>query len=261
MKAILTDVTRCIGCERCVTACNRENQLGRSPPFRWLVGDGLAADRYTSVIRHEGLFVRKQCRHCLEPACASVCPVGAFSRTPEGAVVYDFDRCIGCRYCMMACPFGVPRYDWLLTVPQVRKCTLCQKSRLDQGLPPACTEACPVQATIFGERDDLLAEAHRRIVAEPGKYLSRVIGETDAGGTGVLYLSPVELDVLPLGNRIGNTSVPSTTLDAMMAVPPVFVAVGGLMGGIWWVIERRRRRAAEATRHRAGDDPKDGGVS
>ena len=124
-------------------------------------------------------YVRKQCRHCLEPACASACPVGALHKTDLGAVVYDAARCMGCRYCMMACPYGIPRYTWDAAVPYVRKCILCY-SRIEQGRQPACTEACPSKATIFGDRDELLAEAHRRIAENPGQYGKKVWGEKEA---------------------------------------------------------------------------------
>jgi len=246
MKAILTDVTLCVGCEKCVAACKDENDLGPDVPFRWLVDDGLSADRFTSILKKDGYYVRKQCRHCLEPACVSACPVGALEKTPEGAVVYDGDKCLGCRYCMMACPFGIPRYEWESAVPYVRKCTLCWEARVKDGKQPACTEACPEKATIFGDRDELLAEAHRRIKENPGKYLDKVNGETEVGGTNVLYLSPVELDMLSLGNRLGDRPMPSLTRAAMQAVPPAFVGMGAVMGSIWWVIERRNRLRAEA---------------
>ncbi len=246
MKAILTDVTRCIGCEECVVACKEENEHGEDRPFRWLAGDGLSANKFTAVVRSKGEYVRKQCRHCIEPACASACPVGALHHTPDGPVVYDEHKCLGCRYCMMACPFGIPRYEWESAVPYVRKCTMCYETRVSQGRQPACTEACPEEATIFGERDDLLAEAHRRIAAEPGRYLDTVFGEHEVGGTNVLYLSPVDLDVLSLGNQLGNRPMPSLTQAAMHAVPPAFVGMGAVMGSLWWVIERRRKRQREA---------------
>lgn len=256
MKAILTDVTLCIGCEQCVEACRVENRLGEERPFRWVLDDGLSAERFTTVVRKDGRFVRKQCRHCLEPACASACPVGALHKTGGGPIVYDSSKCLGCRYCMMACPFGIPRYSWESPVPYVRKCTMCWETRVKQGRQPACTEACPVHATVFGERDDLLAEARRRIRDNPGRYRPQVFGETEVGGTSVLYLSPVELDVLYLGNPPGDAPLPLRTLPAMMAVPPVFVGMGVLVGGLWWVIERRNRLRQEAREEAAGQgDP------
>jgi len=258
MKGILTDVTRCIGCQKCVDACTRENRLGDNVPHRWRAADGLSSQRFTSVVRMEKLFVRKQCRHCLEPACVSACPVGALRRTPEGAVVYDKGRCLGCRYCMMACPFGIPRYTWASAVPYVGKCTLCFQTRVSQGRQPACTEVCPEKATIFGERDALLDEARQRMADAPGRYLQEIIGEREVGGTAVLYLSPVPLNGLSLGNRLDDHPLPGRTLTAMAAVPPAFVGMGVIMGGVYWIIERRMRLECEAVdRERDGREPAD----
>ncbi len=243
MKAILTDVTKCIGCNRCVEACIKENSLAEFAPYRWLAADGLSGQRFTSILRHGGYFVRKQCRHCLEPACVSACPVGALQRTPEGAVIYDGGKCLGCRYCMMACPFGIPRYLWESAVPYVRKCTMCYTTRVSQGRQPACTEACPTQATIFGEREELIEEARRSMAKNPGLYQAGLIGEKDVGGTAVLYLSPVPLDLLWVGRKLDERPLPDRTRTAMMAVPPVFVGMGALMGGLYWIIERRKRLA------------------
>jgi formate dehydrogenase iron-sulfur subunit len=248
MKAILTDVTKCIGCEKCVAACATENKLEPSLPYRWTRGDGLSAERFTAVLHHGDAHVRKQCRHCVEPACASACPVGALHKTPEGPVVYDKEKCLGCRYCMMACPFGIPRYQWGSAVPYVRKCTMCYANRVKDGRQPACTEACPTQATIFGEREALLAEAQKRIREAPGKYQPTVWGETDAGGTSVMYVSPIPLDFLNVGRSVGGQALPRLTTTAMEAVPPVFVGVGVVMGGVRWIIGRRMKlEGGEAT--------------
>ena len=243
MKGILTDVTKCIGCEKCVAACAAENQLPPQSHARWTRDDGLSAERFTAIERRDGAYVRKQCRHCLDPACASACPVGALHKTAEGPVVYDGDKCLGCRYCMMACPFGIPRYQWSSAVPYVRKCTMCYENRLKQGREPACTEACPTKATIFGERDELLAEAHRRLRETPGKYRETVWGETDVGGTSVLYVAPMSLEFLALGNDVRGRVLPQLTATAMSAVPPVFVGVGAVLGGLRWIIGRRQKLA------------------
>jgi formate dehydrogenase iron-sulfur subunit len=241
--AILTDITKCTGCSECVIACKNVNHLGQDEPRRWDRDDGLSAKNWTSVIgRPEDEFVRKQCRHCLEPACASACPVEALHITEIGAVVYDSSRCLGCRYCMMACPFGIPRYDWDEVVPYVRKCVLCY-DRVKQGGQPGCTEACPTKATIFGDRDELLAEAHRRIRENPGKYINRVWGESEVGGTSVLYISDIDLTFLTYGEQFGNTPLPQHSRLAMEAVPFTFVGVGAGMLGIRWVIERRMKLA------------------
>lgn len=172
--AILTDTTKCIGCNQCSIACKRANHLAPDVPRRWDLEDGLSARNWTSVVQGpDHSFVRKQCRHCLEPACVSVCPVGALTKTALGPVVYDSQKCMGCRYCMMACPYSIPRYDWDQTTPYVRKCILCY-GRIREGKLPACIEACPTKATIFGDREALLAEAHRRIAENPGVYWGQV---------------------------------------------------------------------------------------
>ena len=161
VKAILTDVTKCIGCLECVAACKATYSLKMDLPKTWQKNDGLSASNWTSVLQKPGdHYVRKQCRHCLEPACVSACPVGALSKTPEGPVIYDNDKCLGCRYCMMSCPYGIPRYDWDKPVPYIRKCIMCYQKIQDGELKePACTNACPTSATIFGDRDELIKEA------------------------------------------------------------------------------------------------------
>jgi len=252
MKAILTDVTKCIGCFECVAACKEAHGLANDVPRKWHRNDGLSARNWTAIIQKPGPhYIRKQCRHCLEPACESACPVAALVRTETGAVVYDPAKCIGCRYCMIACPFGIPRYDWEEPVPYIQKCDLCY-DRISHGQQPACTEACPNGATIFGERDELLAEAHRRIKAEPGKYINRVFGEHDLGGTAVLYISDIDLDFLAYPARSRTPALPATTAPAMKAVPPAFLGMGAIMGGLYWFCKRREKVRAE--------DKKDEGV-
>jgi len=238
-KAILTDVTKCIGCLECVSACKEANHLGTDVPREWQKSDGLSAENWTSIIQlKDKHYVRKQCRHCLEPACASACPVGALHKTKEGPVVYDSEKCLGCRYCMMACPYGIPRYDWDQAVPYVRKCIMCY-DKIKQGEQPACTKACPQEATIFGERDDLIKIAHRRIKESPGKYIDRVWGEHEVGGTSVLYLSDVNLDFLSYNKDLGTNALPGLTAPAMKAVPFAFFGMGGVLYGVNWIIKRR----------------------
>ncbi len=241
--AILTDVTKCIGCLECVAACKKQNGLAMDVPRVWQRNDGLSADNWTAVLQKEAsgenYYVRKQCRHCLEPACASACPVGALHTTPQGVVVYDNDKCLGCRYCMMACPYGIPRYDWDQQVPYVRKCIMCY-DRIKDGQQPACTQACPKEATIFGTRDDLLKEAHRRIAESPGKYINHVWGEDEVGGTSVLYVSDIDLGFLSY--RSGLTKpLPKTTATAMKSVPFAFVGMGAAMLSMNWIVKRRQK--------------------
>ena len=252
--AILTDTTLCIGCRECVIACKKENDLDVDIPRRWALDDGLSARNWTSILERDGgKFVRKQCRHCLEPACASACPVGALHKTPEGPVVYDESKCLGCRYCMMACPYGIPRYDWDRQVPYVRKCVMCY-DRIKRGGQPACTEACPTKATIFGDRDELLAEAKRRIRENPERYHNKVWGEHEVGGTSVLMISDTDLSFLSYGNQLDEKPLPKLTAPAMEAVPYTFVGVGAVMAGLHWVYGRKQEVAREQAEKQAAQE-------
>ncbi len=243
MIGILVDVTRCNGCNRCVDACTQANYLGADTPTAQQIGDGLSANRWSAIVyTADGSPVRKFCRHCLEPACVSVCPVGAMVKTDLGPVIYDSSRCMGCRYCMMACPYGIPRYQWDSAAPLVRKCTLCY-GRVTQGQLPACVEACPQQVLTFGERSDLLRIAHQRIDEAPDKYLPVVYGEQDAGGASVLYISDVSLDFLGLahqaGGALGTQPLPDLSEMWLNKVPSLAAATAGLMTGLLWIIGRR----------------------
>ncbi len=249
--AILTDTTRCTGCESCVEACKRVNGLGEDRPRPWKRDiDDLSSTRFTTLLRRTdergAHFVRQQCRHCLEPACVSACIVGALRKTSEGPVTYDEGKCMGCRYCMVACPFTIPRYDWEKTVPYVRKCTLCYE-RLQEGRQPACTEECPYEATVFGTRDKLLQVARTRIANNPGRYVPKIYGEHEVGGTAVLMISDIPLDFLSWGSKTMDEPLPELTWAALSKVPPIVVAVGGLMAGVYWIIGRRIRMQALGT--------------
>ena len=252
--AILIDTTRCTGCEKCIVACKEENDLGKDrawPEQRSI--RSLSATRWSTIIpRPGGHYVRNQCRHCVEPACVSACIVGALKVSDTGAVVYDGDRCMGCRYCMLACPYGVPRYDWDRATPRVQKCRMCEP-RLAEGRPPACVEACPEQAMSFGARAEMIALGHRRIEASPGRYLPRVWGETEFGGASVLYVSDIPLDFLMVKPDTEDERYPELTWAALSKVPGVVVGMGALMAGTYWVIGRRMRLAALAAEGETGE--------
>ena len=248
-RALLIDITRCIGCRACSAACQELHQFP---------GDGtdaeLSATAYTVVLdKGDDRYVRKMCMHCVDPSCASVCPVGAFSKSALGPVTYDASRCLGCRYCMVACPFGVPKYEWSKAVPSVRKCDFCV-ARVEAGQLPACAEACPVEATVAGTREELLAEAHRRIKEEPGKYHPHVYGETEVGGTSVLFLSPVPFESLGFETDLGSGPLPSLTWEALSKVPAVVSLGGAALFGIFWITHRRQE---VATAGEAAEPPKD----
>jgi formate dehydrogenase iron-sulfur subunit len=231
-KALLIDLTLCIGCNACQDACKAENHLPGGEETR------LSDTAYTALEEHDGVYVRRMCQHCLDPTCVSVCPVGAFTKTAEGPVLYDDSKCIGCRYCIQACPFQVPRYEWGSNYPRVQKCRFCAE-RLKKGLPTACAEACPTGATKFGDRDDLIREAYDRMKAEPGKYVDRIYGLEEVGGTSVLYLSSVPFEKLGFKTTLAHTPLPMLTWQALSKIPTV-VSVGGVfLYGIWWITNRR----------------------
>jgi len=231
-KAMLIDVSLCVGCNACQTGCKEENGL---PPNEEKY---LSLTAFTALTKHNDLYVRRMCQHCDVPTCVSVCPVGALTKSTAGPVSYDGEKCIGCRYCLQACPFHVPKYEWSSTKPSIRKCKFCP-DRIAKGLQPACAEACPTGATIFGNRDELLAEAARRISAEPGKYVTRIYGEHDVGGTSMLYLSPVPFEQLGFDSRLGKIPMPMLTMSALSKVPNVLSVGGVLLAGIWWITNRR----------------------
>jgi formate dehydrogenase iron-sulfur subunit len=191
--------------------------------------------------------------HCQKPSCESVCPVGALEKTDEGPVVYHEERCIGCRYCMVACPFGIPKYEWDKTLPRVQKCILCAP-RLAEGEIPACAEICPTEATVFGEREELLREAHRRLLDNPDAYVGRVYGEHEVGGTSVLFLADVNYAQLGFPTALSDEPLPELTWRALRLVPNVVSLGGAFLFGLWWIINRRMDAQREAVRaERVGD--------
>lgn len=239
-KAMLIDIKRCIGCGSCETACKTLHGFTTEP-------EPTLSDTAFTVIEARGeKFVRKVCMHCNDPACASACPVGAIKKTALGPVVYDADKCIGCRYCMLACPYQVPRYQWSKLAPFVKKCDFCAE-RLKAGNQPACTEACPVQASVFGDRDELIADAWSRIRSDPS-YVPRIYGVQEGGGGCVLFVSDVEFEKLgfkPLPT--GNQPMPTLTAAAMSDSPKVVIMGGTILSALYWITQRRREVAlAEA---------------
>ncbi len=240
-KALLIDITRCIGCQACALACKEANGLPGEEEKE------LSATAYTVVKEKGDVYYRRLCMHCNDPTCASVCPVGAFEKTPQGAVVYHAHKCIGCRYCMQACPFGVPTYEWNKRAPKVRKCTMCYE-RQKQGKIPACAEACPTEATIFGDREELIQEARARIKENPDLYVNHIYGETEAGGTSVLILSNVAFETLGFPKNLGDRPLPELTWAALKKVPSIAIFGGAFLYGIWWIIDRRMELAEYKTK-------------
>ena len=232
---ILTDLTKCIGCKACVHACKEINGLPHTDD------DTLSANTRTIIRQQKGVYIREQCRHCLEPTCASVCPVAALYKTETGAVTYDESKCIGCRYCVFACPFGIPKYEWEQPIPKVQKCVLCYEKRLSQGKEPACTSVCPTGATIFGNREELIQEARNRIRKTPGRYIDHIYGLKEAGGTSVMYLSSVPFEALGFKTNLHTESYPRLTWKVLSKIWNVVSVEGAFLMGAWWVINRRMK--------------------
>lgn len=240
-KAILFDGALCIGCRSCEAACSEKWGL----PYDEKIGaeERLSERKLTTVVTRGEHYARRLCMHCVDPTCVSVCPVGAFRKTELGPVVYEEWRCMGCRYCMLACPFHVPAYEWSKVLPKVRKCDMCHERQLE-GKVTACTEACPTGATITGAREAMLAEARKRLAENPDKYDGRIYGVSEVGGTSVFLLSPVPLERFGYRGDLPHEELPVLTRKALAFVPDI-VGVGGvLLGGIYWITHRREEVAA-----------------
>jgi Fe-S-cluster-containing dehydrogenase component len=247
---LLFDATRCVGCRACSTACRDANDL--KPDVATIVGAPYDAPvdlngTTLSVIKQwssdttSGYF-KAQCMHCADPACASVCMMGALHKGKRGVVQYNVDRCVGCRNCQIACPFNVPKFQWSSASPRIIKCELC-RHRWDQGKGPACADACPRGAVISGSRPALLAEAKRRLAATPSAYQGGIYGETQGGGTACLYLSPVGFGPFGLP-ALGDQPAPALVETVQHAVYQGFVAPVALFGAFAFVAWKNHRTSS-----------------
>lgn len=239
---VLIDLTRCTGCNSCALACkvaNRKPNPEVAPTE--LSNDALTYVAVEKDAQGERRFVKRQCMHCLHPACVSACTVGALRKTIEGPIVYDTYKCIGCRYCQYACPFGVPTYDWNNPLGLIHKCQMCFQQRVATGKPPACVTACPSGALRFGKRRELLAQAHAEIATHPQDYVDHVYGEQEAGGTSVLYLSAAPFEQLGFAQP-GSSPIPQTAEAVMALTPVVALSVATLATGMHLILRRRQHR-------------------
>jgi len=227
MMGILIDTTKCLGCRSCEYSCAEAN--GYPEPSD--DSDKLFnSHRKTSensltvvnkfVIDENEIYVKEQCMHCAQPACAAACLTRAMHKTKEGPVVWDESKCMGCRFCMISCPFDIPKFEYFSANPKISKCVMCWE-RLAKGEIPACAENCPNEAIVFGKRSDLIHEANNRIYSEPDAYVKHIYGEHEVGGTGVLYLSSVSFENFKFRTDLGEEAYPEFTKEFLYGVPVI----------------------------------------
>ncbi len=220
---VLVDSTRCVGCRECEVACAEFNGLPEPDLDAAFSPDAKTTTTQWTVVKStkdEEFYAKTQCMHCAQPACAAACPTKAMLKTPEGPVIWREDKCMGCRFCMLSCPFDIPKFEYDAVVPDIEKCRFCF-DRLKDGEQPACTEACPEEAILFGNRRELLEDAHGRIHENPDDYVHHIYGEEEVGGTSWLYLSAVPFEEFGFRNDLDKASYPGLTTDFLYSVPIV----------------------------------------
>ncbi|PKL82771.1 MAG: 4Fe-4S ferredoxin [Ignavibacteriae bacterium HGW-Ignavibacteriae-3] len=257
---VLVDTTICIGCRKCEWACKTSHEMETAPldsyDDRSVFNVKRRPDSKSLTVVNEYLNnetsslpidVKVQCMHCDNPACVSACIVGAFSKKENGAVIWDGDKCIGCRYCMIACPFQVPAFEFEVALkPDIKKCDFCFE-RTKIGKIPACTEICPVEAVTFGRREDLVKAAHHKIKNYPNRYINRVFGEHEVGGTSWIYLASKEFEELAFP-KLGKDPAPGVSEAIQHGIFAYFVppiALYALLGGVMWINKNKKIEQGE----------------
>ncbi len=243
---VLVDTTRCIGCRNCEMACAEANNM----PLPDLDDETIFDEKrltsetsYTVVNRYktedEEIFVKTQCMHCNQPGCVSACLVSAMHKTEEGPVIWE-TNCIGCRYCMVACPFDIPKFEYNSPVPKIQKCTFCWENAVKKGGIPACVEACPSEALVFGTRRELIEEANKRIYRKPEAYYHHIYGEHEVGGTSWLYLSAVPFEQIGFRTDLGTTPYPKLTKGFLTNIAVIDLVVPALLLGINYAVKKKK---------------------
>jgi formate dehydrogenase iron-sulfur subunit len=261
---VLVDTTACIGCRRCEWACNEWNKNPNRPigefeasvtekhsvfdaVRRMHAGNFTVVNRFISPKDGTPIYVKRQCMHCEDPGCLSSCFVDAYRKTKMGPVLYGQGLCVGCRYCMIACPFDVPAYEYNEPLnPQISKCTFCF-DRITKGSLPACVQICPAEVMRFGKRSDLINLAHKRIADNPGKYVDHIYGEHEVGGTSWMYISSVPFDQIGFKTNLSATPIPKLSKGYLFGVK-MFEIIGAwpLVFGAYYMISKARNRSKES---------------
>ena len=248
-KGVLYDSTRCVGCMECEIACARSHghpdPQDTPEPGTVRKTDDSRRSVINSYTTSKGdFFIRNQCMHCNEPACVAACLSKAMYKTKEGPVIWRADKCMGCRYCMVSCPFDIPKFEYFSANPRIIKCDMCY-DRVQNGLKTRCTEVCPAEALVFGTRRELIAEARKRIVENPDTYIDKIYGEKAAGGTGFIYLSSVPFKELGMNEKLQNSSYPALSKSFLYAVPSVFILLPPLLLGLHEATKLNQRKDSE----------------
>lgn len=248
---VLVDTTRCIGCRSCEESCADANgmpapdlsdavleQHRMTSETQWTVINRFQSEDNTEI------FVKKQCMHCGQPACVSACLTKALEKTKDGPVIWHPSKCMGCRFCMISCPFEIPKFEYHSNNPKIQKCIMCQQ-RLKAGEPPACVENCPAEALTFGTRRELIEIANQRIYQNPDQYIHHIYGELEVGGTEWLYLAAVPFEKLGFRTDLGNKAYPEYTTNFLYAVPFVDIILPALLLGISQATKAKRPEESE----------------
>lgn len=257
---VLVDTTVCVGCRNCEWACKSAHDLPAGElnsyedrsVFNKKRRPGTEALTVVNEYPSENnsnlpVDVKVQCMHCDHPACVSACIVGAFSKEENGSVIWDTDKCIGCRYCMAACPFQIPAFEYDKAInPLIMKCDFCF-NRTKEGKLPACVNICPVEALTYGPRNELVKIARERIKRNPERYFNHIFGEHEVGGTGWMYLSSKDFKELDFP-KLGTNPAPGVSESIQHGifayfVPPV--SLYALLGGIMWITKHRKEMEEE----------------
>jgi Fe-S-cluster-containing dehydrogenase component len=254
---MLTDLTACVGCRSCEKACNEANNMP-SPERSFDEGSVFNEHRWPSVkaltvvnrYKNPGdssvpVYRKIQCNHCLEPACATACPIQAYTKTAEGAVTYNPDLCFGCRYCVISCPFNMPAYDYESAFePKIIKCFFCYE-RIKEGKLTACADACPAGALTFGRRKDILRLARKRISDNPLKYIDHIYGEHEVGGTSWLYISSVPFEQLGFPTNLPSKPLIELSRGYLSSVPVIFTTFPAIFGMLYALTRSRDKEEKE----------------
>jgi Fe-S-cluster-containing dehydrogenase component len=242
---MLIDTTMCIGCRNCEAACAEKNEVsGGNSEVSDNVERQTDIDSLTVVNRYKtekgDVYVKKQCMQCNQPSCATACLVKGMLKTEDGPVIWRGDKCMGCRYCMIACPYDIPKFEYNSLNPRILKCTFCF-DRLSKGQKPACAEACPEGTITFGTRREVLEIAKNRIYQNPDKYVHHIYGENEVGGTGILYLSSVPFEQIGFNVNVGTTPFPEFTKEFLYGVALIFLLWPSFLYGMHRAVKEKEK--------------------